>query len=659
MKAINGISGIGTIIAPAKQTQSRSFPFFSPSRVYLNLKDRIISPSAATLKLRAIADDISRFDESREALVDAFINHFDVALIAKIFNQLTDTQLDSILKDLFRAAVDDPLPLIRKLMRLFTLQKIEGIIQTSFPRFNSTAAVVTAVANQSKRFHDAHSIHHHHTLKRTAYLYFTNTLDFAINTLLYVFNFKEAESDFQQEEAWQAKERYVNFRNNLAMVSGWFIALTIFCRNILVAGMVAGSIGTVFASVCYVYFRWVKECPSQVPPAINLVDQAIKGELAPVIGRDTEIQELIDALIRNQGSLRKHPILLGKTGAGKTEIVKGLAYRIATGQVSDKLKNKKIFWINTAQLISNHIFGNMYVLDRMLEKIKGHEDDAIFFFDEIHAVFMSEDSKVLSQVLKTKLDPSSKGLKYCITATTEKEFGKFMASDEAFLRRLEPIYINQTKDSATDAILSDMLVTEAPDIQIAPLVRTRIANAKTHHECFRDCPQPALSKGILARAVAKVRQTDDPDLKRRYSELIDQRTQLEAAYRLAYNADAFGYTEASQASYHRLLEINEQIAQVEKAQQEFNKKNHRYLELVQRRLQLKNQLEIIAIQEQSAKSPWSQAAAVRFILRSHYLQEALSTLIDEMPSRIITSDLVDQIIDEEKARMVAKNIVEE
>ncbi len=200
----------------------------------------------------------------------------------------------------------------------------------------------------------------------------------------------------------------------------------------------------------------------------NLTALAAEGKLDPVIGRDREVERVMQVLARRQ---KNNPLILGDPGVGKTAIVEGLAQLVAAGTVPDMLRGKSIWTLDVSSLVAGSKYRGEFEdrLKKVIAEVQA-EGDVILFIDEMHTIIgagSAEGSIDAASILKP---PLSRGEIQVIGATTAEEYRKHIEKDSALERRFQPVNINEPSCSDTLQIIHGL----------------RAAYEKHHHVRYTD-----------------------------------------------------------------------------------------------------------------------------------------------------------------------------
>ena len=174
----------------------------------------------------------------------------------------------------------------------------------------------------------------------------------------------------------------------------------------------------------------------------DLVERARENKLDPVIGRDSEIRNVIRILSRKT---KNNPVLIGEPGVGKTAIAEGLAQRIVAGDVPSNLKDHKVFALDMGSLVAGAKYRGEFEerLKAVLEEIRKSEGQIILFIDELHTIVgagKTEGAMDAGNLLKPLL---ARGELHCIGATTLNEYRQYIEKDAALERRFQPVMVNE------------------------------------------------------------------------------------------------------------------------------------------------------------------------------------------------------------------------
>ena len=264
--------------------------------------------------------------------------------------------------------------------------------------------------------------------------------------------------------------------------------------------------------------------------ATDLNESAKQGKIDPVIGRDTEIQRVIQILSRRT---KNNPVLIGEPGVGKTAIAEGLAQRIVTGNVPEILRNKRIISISIGSMLAGAKYRGEFEerLKKAIDEVQQH-DDMIIFIDEIHTLVgagATEGAMDAANILKPAL---ARGEFQVIGATTLDEYKKHIEKDAALERRFQPVQVGEPNEEDALEILKGLRdrYEAFHKAKITDEALTAAVSLSSRYITDRFLPDKAID--VVDEAASKVRMkvfSSAPDVKALEDRLNTVKKEKEAA----------------------------------------------------------------------------------------------------------------------------------
>ncbi len=378
----------------------------------------------------------------------------------------------------------------------------------------------------------------------------------------------------------------------------------------------------------------------------DLVEMAKAHKLDPVIGRDTEIRNVIRILSRKR---KNNPVLIGEAGVGKTAIAEGLAQRIVRGDVPENLKDRTVFSLDMGALVAGAKYRGEFEerLKSVLNEVKKSEGKIILFIDELHTIVgagKTDGAMDAGNLLKPML---ARGELHCIGATTLDEYREYIEKDPALERRFQPVMVNEPTVEDTISILRGLKeryeVYHGVKIQDAALIAA--ATLSDRYITDRFLPDKAID--LVDEACAMVK-TELDSMPAELDEMNHRITQLQIE-------EASLKKETDQLSKQRLATLEKEMAELRDS---FNSKKAQW----ENEKNAISKVQSLRAEIESAKNEYEKAE------RTGDLEKAAELLNGKIPSlkkqleeeekiaegKKESSLLRDRVTDDEIARIVAR-----
>ncbi|MFP4532841.1 MAG: ATP-dependent chaperone ClpB [Desulfobacterales bacterium] len=379
----------------------------------------------------------------------------------------------------------------------------------------------------------------------------------------------------------------------------------------------------------------------------DLTEEARRGKLDPVIGRDDEIRRIVQVLSRRR---KNNPVLIGEPGVGKTAIVEGLAQRIIEGDVSESLKDRRLIALDMGTLVAGAKYRGEFEdrLKAVVKEVEKAEGKIILFIDELHTLVgagAAEGAVDASNMLKPGL---ARGTLRCVGATTISEYRKHIEKDAALERRFQPVFTDEPSKEDTISILRGLKqkyeVHHGVKIKDSAIVAA--ATLSDRYITDRFLPDKAID--LIDECASRLRieidskPVDIDEIQRKIRQLEIEREALKK--------------ESDKACRERLNKLDKELENLKEEYNEMNAHWQNEKEVIQEIRAIKSELDQLTTEEQKAEREgnYEKVAEIRYGKRNELrtrLEENNAKLAEIQEQRKM---LREEVSAEDVAQIVSK-----
>jgi ATP-dependent Clp protease ATP-binding subunit ClpB len=379
--------------------------------------------------------------------------------------------------------------------------------------------------------------------------------------------------------------------------------------------------------------------------AINLNEQAEKGKLDPVIGRDEEIRRVLQILSRRT---KNNPILIGEPGVGKTAIVEGIAFRIINGDVPENLKSKQVYSLDMGALVAGAKYKGEFEerLKSVVKEVISSEGNIVLFIDEIHTLVgagKGEGAMDAANILKPAL---ARGELRAIGATTLDEYQKYFEKDKALERRFQKVLVDEP--STEDAISILRGIKEKYEVHHKVLIKDSaiISAVELSQRYVTDRFLPDKAIDLIDEAASKIRM-----------EMNSKPAELDEIERRIMQVEIEREAIKREKDQKKLNELDEELANLNERRSDYLAKWQTEKDLIDRIQELMSQTDDLKVLADKAEREgnYGEVAEIRYG-KMKQVQEELAEIKVQLIEVQTKNKMIKEEVDSEEIALVISKL---
>lgn len=534
---------------------------------------------------------------------------------------------------------------LHQLAEIVPLKDLQNAVKTRYPKHVDALKEAKKMLQKAKCFFEMTECAQSSTLE-AKFFAFLDVLMTVVEVLVFAFGMGDFFTPSEDEyDAAQKAQKIFMLVSSYSFLASLFIPIL----GAATGGLIIGGFLLLTTTLSLVWPN-IKPMPFNLPKSENWTKQYHHGNLSALDGREDSINKIASAIIDGE-----KPMLLGKSGVGKTETIKAFVKAVERGDY-EELKGKKVFYINVADLVNdNDIWSGKGVLKKISEAMGRHRDNIILVLDETHLACQKRETAVLGDQLKTLLDKGYEKFPHVISITTEEEFYRDIYSNNyAFARRFKRIIIADTNEKETLDILNNAILQQAPH---ALVDEGALKYLLTKSSNVSNPVQPAAALRILTECIKRTEEIQKSPKEMKKEQIERDIKSIHAQGAVGQGDSLLSYEDKNEGE-SKIDAFEKVLESLSKSDIETEKKNLKNLSRSKEILArvktdtFRTAMHVSNFQNENLTDK-DKSQLAEFMLRSHFLAPVMKKHVIEQAEKlnvkmVINQSLINEVIKEEQ-----------